>query len=137
MLAARKRIPIWANVEEEWMRRSSGTVLDLEEDGVHQICSLMWADNFWIMSHSKENLEQMQRELTEEADKWDLVPKPASLWWTSTYDSEEKVDMNLGTTSGCYSFTFEDKFKISLCAMGGQLKNVRCGGRTNAVGLFF
>ena len=37
----------------------------------------------------------------------DLEPKPASLWWTSTYDSEEKSDMNVGTSSGCYKFLFE------------------------------
>ena len=27
----------------------------------------------------------------------DLEPKPASLWWTSTYASEEREDMILGT----------------------------------------
>ena len=29
----------------------------------HQISSFMWADNFWIMSHSKSHLEQMLRDL--------------------------------------------------------------------------
>ena len=43
--------------------------------------SFMWADNFWIMSHSKENLEQILRDLIEEASRWDLKPKPASLWY--------------------------------------------------------
>ena len=62
-----------------------------KREGRHQICSFVWADNFWIVSHSKENLEQMQRDFLEEADKWDLVPKPASLWWTSTCNSEEKL----------------------------------------------
>ena len=52
----------------------------------------MWADN----SHSKEILEQMLRDLVEEASRWDLENKPASLWWTSTYDPEEKEDTNLG-----------------------------------------
>ena len=59
-------------------------------------------DNFWITSHSKEDLEQTFR---------------ASLWWTSTYNSEEKVDMNLGTTSGCYKFHLEERFKILGCAI--------------------
>ena len=27
----------------------------------------MWADNFWIMSRSKQNLEQMLRDLIDEA----------------------------------------------------------------------
>ena len=70
---------ILANVEEEWMRRRSGILVDLEGEGVHQICSFMWADNFRIMSHSKEILEQMLRDLIAEASRRDLVPKPASL----------------------------------------------------------
>ena len=94
---------ILANVEEEWMRKRSGVLLDLEGEGV-QICSSIWADNFWIISHSKENLEHKQ--LIEEASKWDIKPKPASLWWTSAYEPEEKVDMILGTTLGVLQISF-------------------------------
>ena len=103
-------------------KKRSGILVDLEGEGVHQICSFMWADNFRIMSHSKDILEQMIRDLIAEANRWDLVPKLASLWWTSTYDSEEKIDMNLGTSSGCYTFPFEDTFKILGCAMNRQGK---------------
>ena len=42
---------------------------------------------------------------------------------TSTYDSEEMVDMNLGTTSGCYKFSFEEEFKILGYAMNRQGKS--------------
>ena len=55
----------------------------------------MWADNFWIMSHSKRNLEQMPWDLIEEAARWDLVPKLATLWWTSTYEPEEMCDLSI------------------------------------------
>ena len=65
----------------------------------------------------------MLRDLVEEASRWDLVPKPASLWWTSTSDSEEKVDMILCTTSGCHKFPFEEKFKILGYAMNRQGKS--------------
>ena len=41
--------------------------LDLKGERAHQICSFMWADNCWILSHSKENLQHMLRELIEEA----------------------------------------------------------------------
>ena len=58
---------ILADVEEEWMRKRSGILLDLEGERAHQICSFMWADNCWIVSHSKENLQQMLRDLIEEA----------------------------------------------------------------------
>ena len=33
--------------------RDMGLLLDFEDEKDHQICSLMWADNFWLMSHSK------------------------------------------------------------------------------------
>ena len=64
----------------------------------------------------------MLRDLIEEASSWDPEPKPASLRWASTYDSEEKSDMNLGTTSGCYTFPFEHTFKILGCALNRQGK---------------
>ena len=54
---------IWATVEEEWMKKRKGVIVDVEGQGVHQICSLMWADNFWIMSHSEEHMEQMLLDL--------------------------------------------------------------------------
>ena len=77
---------IWANVEEEWMKKGKGVLLDVEGEGgeVHQICSFMWADNFWIIFHSEKHLEQMFLDLIEDAAKVDLEPKPVSLWWTST-----------------------------------------------------
>ena len=88
---------ILANVEEEWMKQRKGFLVDIEEGGgKHQICSFMWADNFWIMSHSKHHLEQMLKDFIEEAAEVDLEPKPASLWWTSTYASEKKKHMIFG-----------------------------------------
>ena len=47
--------------------------------------------------HSMEHMEQMLKDLIEEAAKVDLELKRASLWWTSTYASEEKEVMILGT----------------------------------------
>ena len=89
---------ILANVEEEWMKQRKGVLMDIEEEGggEHQICSFMWADNFWIISHSEKHLEQMLKDLLEEAVEVDLEPKPASLWWTSTFASEEMEDMSPG-----------------------------------------
>ena len=91
------------NVEDEWTRKRTGILLVFESEREHKICSFVWADNFWIMSHSKENLELMLRNLIKEASRRDLLPKLASLWWASTYDSEEKLDMTLGTTAGATS----------------------------------
>ena len=84
------------------MKKRNGVLMDVEGEGggKHQICSFIWADNFWIMSHSKEHQEQMLKDFIEETVKVDLEPKAASLWWTTTYASEEKEEMILGTSTG-------------------------------------
>ena len=46
----------------------------------------------------------MLPDLFEEAEKWDLVPKLASLWWTRTSDSDEKCDLSIDTRSGRHRF---------------------------------
>ena len=69
------------------------------------MCSVMWADNFWIVTHSKGNLHP-------------------NLWRISTHDGEEKVDMIMGTTVGCHKFLFEEKFKILSCAVNRQGKTI-------------
>ena len=74
-------------------------------------------------TQKKKNLEQVLRDLISEAGSWDLVPKPTSLWWTSTYDPEERFDMTIYTTSGCHKFPFEEKFKILGYAMSWQGKS--------------
>ena len=73
----------------------------------------MWADNFGIMSHSKGNLEHMPRKPVEEAGKWDLAAKPASLWWTSAYDSEEKNGLSFSTMTGRHRFPLEENSRSS------------------------
>ena len=54
-----------------------------------------------------------------------LSPGPPlpSLWWTGTYDPEERIDMTIYTTTGCHTFPFEDKFKILGYAMNRQGKS--------------
>ena len=65
-----------------------------------------------LLSQSKENLEHMLKELVEEVSKWDLEPKPASLWWTSTCANEEPEDMMIETEARVHLLSFADKFKI-------------------------
>ena len=40
------------------------------------------------------------RELIEEAERWELETKPASLWWTSTYADEKTEDVMIMTKTG-------------------------------------
>ena len=68
----------------------------------------------------QEKLEQMLRDLIEAAEKWDVAPKLASLWWTSTYEEEERSEVPVATTGLMYNFPCEEKFKILGCAMNSQ-----------------
>ena len=56
------------------------------------------------MSHSTRNLEQIPRDLIEEEERWDLAPKLASLWWTSTYEEEERSEVLVATNGLMYKF---------------------------------
>ena len=116
-IVAKMATQLQANVEETWTRKRIGIRLDLERQRAHQMRSFMWADNFWIMSHSESHLEQMLQDLIEEAEKWDLHPKLASLWWTSTNEPEEKPDLSIDAKSGRHGFPFRENFKILGCAM--------------------
>ena len=63
--------------------KKMGVFLDFEgKKKAHQICSFMWADNFWTLSHPKSNLEQMLRDLIENPGKVGL----------STWTCESLVD---------------------------------------------
>ena len=81
-----------------------GVILDLDGEQAHQLCR--------IMSHSKAHSEQMMKEIIEEAERWDLKPKPASLWWTRRYASEEKKEMTICTRTGRHRIPFENMFKM-------------------------
>ena len=51
----------------------------------------MWADNFWLLSHSKKNLEEMLQDIIEEARRRDHSHDTASLWETSTCKVEKQI----------------------------------------------
>ena len=112
--------PMWT--KNGWRKEKVSSWTSREKEYI-KFAVFMWADHFWIMSHSKEYLERMLRDLIEEASRWDLVPKPASQWWTSTYDAEEKSDIVFfGASKGCYKFPFDDTFKMLGCARNRQRK---------------
>ena len=76
------------SVEEEWIDEKERRPLGCRRRRVYiKYVAVMWADTFGIMSHTKEHLEQMLKDLIEEAGTVDLEPEPASLFWTSTYAS--------------------------------------------------
>ena len=80
------------------MRQRKGVLMDVEGEGggEQQICSFMWADNFWNMKY----LEQMLKDLIEEAAKVDLAPMLSCLRWTGTYASEQKEGRRIQDAGG-------------------------------------
>ena len=70
-----------------------------------------------VIAFTHTNLGNMLQDIIEEAKKWDLLSLAASLWWTSTYEGEEKTDMNVTTNGGVFKFPFEENFKILGCVM--------------------
>ena len=80
---------------ENWTKKRMGISCDFEGERAHQMCSFVWDDNFWITSHSENYLEQMLHDMIEEAEKWDMAQKSASLWWTSTHELKRNVILQL------------------------------------------
>ena len=54
-LRQKMAMQLLAILEENWVRKRMGVLSDLEGQRAHQMCSFTWADNFWIMSHSKNS----------------------------------------------------------------------------------
>ena len=52
------------------------------------------------------------KDLVEEAERWNLEPKFASLWCTSAYADEKKEDMMIKTNKGPDNIPFEKQHVI-------------------------
>ena len=92
------------NVEEEWSRNRIGVHIGKCQGESHQICSFVRADNYCSMSHSPVRLEQ---------ERWDLDPKPASLWWTRVLMRTTKgMNIMFKTQKEMHKFPFEKSFNI-------------------------
>ena len=59
---------ILVNVKPEWVKQKMGVIMNYDGGRAHQIFCFMWADNHGIISHSKMHLEQMMKDLLEEAE---------------------------------------------------------------------
>ena len=95
------------------MRRRMGVLVDKLsswEPSDPQFCA--GRHILWIMSHSTVHLEQMPREFIEEAERWELEPTLASLWWTSTDADEKDENMMIKTQNVLHKFPFEKSSKV-------------------------
>ena len=75
-----------------------GVIVNCDGGHAHQICSFMWADNYGIMSHSKTHLEQIKKDLLEEAE-WTCNRHPQA--------SEMTEDITIHTRTGRHVIRFE------------------------------
>ena len=66
----------------------------------------------------------MMKDQNEEAERWDLEPKPASQWWSSTFVDEIKEDMMIKTRQGSHKFSSKKSVE-----MHGSTRGKTCGGR--------
>ena len=51
-------------------------------------------------------------DLIEEAERWDVEPKPASLWWTSPHADKMMDDIQIRRLTGPHKLLFEKKLNI-------------------------
>ena len=99
------------------------------QGGEYQLCSFMWAGNYSILSHSKTCLEQMMTDLMEEAERWDLETKPASLWWTSTCVDGKMDEVEIRTKTRLDELPLKKKFTILGHFQSSQKDAGQLGGK--------
>ena len=79
-----------ANVEETWAKKRMGAFLELEGQGHNRHAVFCGPTTFGLCPTPKVTSNRCCGICLEKAEKWDSAPKPTSLWWTSTYDPEER-----------------------------------------------
>ena len=62
---------LW-NVERSWKARRMGIHIQYGLEDSHQICSFMWADNYWVLVAQEGSADQMVKELMGEVGRWDM-----------------------------------------------------------------
>ena len=118
---------ILAHEEEEWMKQRTEVHMDINEGegGEHQICGFMWADNFWIMSHSKKQLEQMLKDVMKKRLEWIWSPSlQACGGRVHTLLKKRRIWFGV-RPKRLLRFPFENEFRILGCMMNRQGKT--CG----------
>ena len=101
------------NKKERKIKKKMGVLMDTREGQAHQICSFMWTDNYWIMSHSKTHLEQMTKDLMEEAERWDLEPETCRSVVDKHLCLRDMEDFTISTRTGQHRIAFEKEFQAS------------------------
>ena len=84
------------------------TVIWREFDNEYVLRSVMWADNCWLFCRDREFLVHMVNEIIEELLKLDIEPMPESLWWTSSFEEEDKLTLKVGGRGKDWDLPFRE-----------------------------
>ena len=86
-----------------------------EGDDEYRCSGMMWDDNQWIFSDEREKQTWMVGDVIEELMDLDMEPKQESLWWTSTYKSEDERTVTVGRTGKSWDMPFVKIFDLLGC----------------------
>ena len=84
---------LW-KAEERWKARGWRLSLGRDSDNEYVLRSMMWAYNY-CFSHSRDILVHMVNDIIEELLNMDMEPKPESQRWTSSYEEEDKLTLQV------------------------------------------
>ena len=87
---------VWWEAEKQWKARGWGLALGEKYDNEFVLRCTRCVDNSWPFVDSKEKLECMVKDITEELLDLDMEPKPESLWWKSTHQDEDGTTLKVG-----------------------------------------
>ena len=119
---------LW-NVEPEWKRKQRDSTLKNAKEENIKSAALCWRTTGRIQSHSKTHLDQMMTDFIQEAERWDLELKPASLRWRSTFADEKMDDIEIRAKTRLHKLPFEKKFTILGHILNQAMRHeVTCGG---------
>ena len=102
---------LW-KAEEKWRTKGWGLSFGGQQDNEYTLRGMMWADNYWLFSESREKLICMVHDIIEELLDQDMKPKPESLWWTSTYKHEDMRSLRVGSRDKVLDLPFWEVFGV-------------------------
>ena len=113
VLSGRVAEYVLRKAEERWKPRRWGLSFGSgESDNEYVLRSMMWADNYWKFFHNREILVHMVNDIIEELLNLDMEPKPETLWWTSSYEEEDKLTLKVGGGGKDWDLPFREVFEV-------------------------
>ena len=98
-----------------------GVLMEIRQGRYHQMCSFVGGQLLDHVSFKKSHLETMSKDLME-AERSDLDPEPASLWWASTSAHEMMEDITISTRAGRHTMPFEKSVQDTPSSWQGRRK---------------